>query len=448
MSYNLVGMIVERVEKRLNETNTFTYTYDNANQLVEVFKNGTIINSYTYDDNGNRLSETTLQGVVNGRYDNQDRMSAYGSNVYSYTDRGSLKQKITSEGTTTYNYDFQGNLLTVNLPTKNIEYIVDARNRRIAKKVNGIVTQKFLYLNQLEPIAELDANDNIVSLFIYGTRSNTPEYIIKNNIKYKVVTNQLGSVILVVNVSSGEIIQSIEYDSFGNILSDSNPNFQPFTLAGGIYDNDTKLTRFGARDYDAREGRWTTKDPIKFDGGRNFYSYCYNNPIRLVDVSGLKPNDPVYNTPQEAGFAALQDVICNSIGGDIEYGGYIEYDFNTGKYKYTNPIQGTVKNGEKVIDLGPFDIYATVGSYHTHGRFRENYYNYEPSVPDDWKLDYKNNFKTYFGSTDGIAKEYLAQYYGNSSLPLELMEEDNMDFKLLGSKQLDLSKCSCKGLAK
>jgi len=38
----------------------------------------------------------------------------------------------------------------------------------------------------------------------------------------------------VVNTLSGEIIQSIDYDSFGNILSDSNPTFQPFRLAGGI----------------------------------------------------------------------------------------------------------------------------------------------------------------------------------------------------------------------
>ncbi len=191
---------------------------------------------------------------------------------------------LTANGTTLYNYDVIGNLRGVTL--EDGDYVIDARNRRIAKKVNGIVTQKFLYLNQLEPIAELDSNDNIVSLFIYGTRSNTPEYIIKNNIKYKVITNQLGSVVIVVNVSSGEIVQSIEYDSFGNILSDSNPNFQPFTLAGGIYDNDTQLTRFGARDYDAREGRWTSKDPIKFDGGRNFYVYAVNNPVNYVDLDG------------------------------------------------------------------------------------------------------------------------------------------------------------------
>ena len=34
----------------------------------------------------------------------------------------------------------------------------------------------------------------------------------------------------------------------GNITSDTNPGFQPFGFAGGLYDTDTGLTRFGARD--------------------------------------------------------------------------------------------------------------------------------------------------------------------------------------------------------
>ncbi|NLT49325.1 MAG: RHS repeat-associated core domain-containing protein, partial [Ignavibacteria bacterium] len=95
----------------------------------------------------------------------------------------------------------------------------------------------------------------------------------------------------------------IEYDEFGNISSLLNENslpaaakrrkeFTDFGFAGGIYDADTKLVRFGARDYDPEIGRWTAKDPIGFGGGQsNFYEYCLNDPINAVDVNGLQGID-------------------------------------------------------------------------------------------------------------------------------------------------------------
>ena len=59
------------------------------------------------------------------------------------------------------------------------------------------------------------------------------------------------------------------------MLTDSNPSFTiPFGFAGGLYDADTKPTRFGYRDYDAYIGKWTAKDPIGFSGGdSNLYGY-------------------------------------------------------------------------------------------------------------------------------------------------------------------------------
>ncbi len=80
----------------------------------------------------------------------------------------------------------------------------------------------------------------------------------------------------------------MEYDEFGNVTLDTNPGFQPFGFAGGLYDVDTKLVRFGARDYDAVTGRWTRKDPLRFGGGdTNLYAYGVGDPIRNTDASGL-----------------------------------------------------------------------------------------------------------------------------------------------------------------
>jgi RHS repeat-associated protein len=152
----------------------------------------------------------------------------------------------------------------------------------------GTLVQGFLYQNQLNPVAELDGSGNVVSRFVYGTRGNVPDYMIKGATTYRIISDHLGSPRLVVDTSTGTVVQRIDYDSFGNIVNDTNPGFQPFGFAGGIYDQHTKLTRFGARDYDAETGRWTSKDPILFAaGGTNLYGYVFNDPINLIDSSGL-----------------------------------------------------------------------------------------------------------------------------------------------------------------
>jgi RHS repeat-associated protein len=78
------------------------------------------------------------------------------------------------------------------------------------------------------------------------------------------------------------------YDAWGVITTDTNPGLQPFGFAGGLYDENTGLVRFGARDYDARVGRWTGKDPIGFGGGQaNVYVYVLDDPIDRTDPLGL-----------------------------------------------------------------------------------------------------------------------------------------------------------------
>ncbi len=72
------------------------------------------------------------------------------------------------------------------------------------------------------------------------------------------------------------------------MIADTNPGFQPFGFAGGIYDIHTKLTRFGARDYDAEAGRWTLKDPILFLArGTNLFDYALGDGVNYNDPDGF-----------------------------------------------------------------------------------------------------------------------------------------------------------------
>jgi RHS repeat-associated protein len=288
-----LGRIITQAETLGGVTDTYAYTYDPAGRLTSVQKNGLSVEGYTYDANGNRLSAIGPGGATNGAYDAQDRLTQYGASTFTFTAAGELATRTAGNQTTTYSYDQMGNLLGASLPSgSSITYLVDGQQRRIGKQVNGSLVQGFLYQNHLRPIAELDSSGAVVSQFVYATRANVPDYLIKGGATYRMLTDHRGSPRLVVNTTTGAVAQRMDYDSFGNVLIDTNPGFQPFGFAGGLYDRDTKLVGFGARDYDAETGRWMAKDPLGFAGGQaNLYAYVNSDPLNRVDPSGLCPGD-------------------------------------------------------------------------------------------------------------------------------------------------------------
>ncbi len=286
---DVVGRISGKTETIDGITNNFAYQYDTAGRLTGVIQNGKLVAGYTYDTNSNRLAATNSSGTANGTYDPQDRLLTYGNTSFAYTANGELLSMAAGNQITHYTYDVLGNLTGVTLPSgSNITYVVDPQNRRIGKQVNGALIQGFLYQDGLKPIAEVDHSNNVVSRFVYATRNDVPDYMIKGGVTYRIFTDHLGSPRLVMNVATGAVLQRMDYDEFGQVLNDTNPGFQPFGFAGGLYDRDTKLVRFGTRDYEPNIGRWTAKDPILFAGGdSNLYGYVLNDPINASDPSGL-----------------------------------------------------------------------------------------------------------------------------------------------------------------
>ncbi len=287
-----LGRITQKTETVQGVAHVYDYTYDLVGRLIDVDRDGTDFSSYTYDSNSNRQSKTDSGGTTNGTYDVQDRLLTYGGNTYTYTGDGELLTKTVAGQTTSYSYDVLGNLISVTLPdATQIEYIVDAQSRRIGKKVNGTLERAWLYKDGLNPIAELGASGNVTARFVYASSSNIPDYLIKGGNTYRIISDHLGSPRLVINTADGTVAQTMDYDVWGNVIADTNPEFQPFGFAGGLYDTDTQLVRFGARDFDTESGRWTAKDPIEFSAGdTNLYGYVLNDPINEIDPSGLVAN--------------------------------------------------------------------------------------------------------------------------------------------------------------
>ena len=213
--------------------------------------------------------------------------------MYDFNDDGQLISKSDVDGTTLYDYDALGSLRSVVLPDgRDVEYLIDSANRRVGKVVDGTLVQGWLYSSQLQIAAETDGASNVTKRFVYATHRNVPDVAIIDGVEYRLSTDHLGSVRFVVDSSTGLIAQQIDYDEFGNVLSDSNPGFQPFGFAGGLYDVDTGLVRFGARDYDPLTGRWNNNDPLLFGGGQsNLYVYVNDDPVNRSDALGLSQDD-------------------------------------------------------------------------------------------------------------------------------------------------------------
>jgi RHS repeat-associated protein len=287
-----LGRITQKVETIQGQAATYDYAYDLAGRLIEVRHNGATVAAY--DANGNR---TQVNGITIATVDDQDRLLTQDGASYTHTANGELKTKTVGGQTTSYDYDVLGNLRHVALPGgKAIDYLIDGQNRRIGKKINGVLTQGFLYQSALQIAAELDGNHQIISRFVYASGGNSPDYLIKGGQTYRLIKDHLGSPRLVINTADGAVTQRMDYDVWGRVTQDTNPGFQPFGFAGGLYDQDTGLVRFGARDYDPETGRWTAKDPILFAGGdANLFAYVANDPVNWGDPAGLSKFDPFYN---------------------------------------------------------------------------------------------------------------------------------------------------------
>jgi RHS repeat-associated protein len=285
-----LGRILEKRETLAGVETVTEYSYDAAQRLATVTIDGVPTRTWTYDQNGNRQ----LAGGPVAVYDVQDRLLSLGATTYAYSNHGDLASKTDASGTTTYDFDELGNLHSVDRPAPAlpIDYVIDAANRRVGKRVNGTLVKGWLYQDGLRVVAELDGASNVVSRFVYGTKPNVPEYMVQGTTTYRIVSDHLGSVRLVVNTSTGVIAQRIDYDEWGvPTYVTGAPDFQPFGFAGGLHDPDTGLVRFGARDYEPTTGRWTSKDPTRFDGkDSNLYAYVSGDPLNAIDPTGLRMN--------------------------------------------------------------------------------------------------------------------------------------------------------------
>ena len=203
--------------------------------------------------------------------------------------RASCGRRPVGGATTTYDYDATGALTGVTLAGRHAARLRGRRRRPARGRDRRRVAAPLPLRPRARPGGGARRHRHgVKSRFIYATRSNVPDLMVRGGKTYRIVTDQLGSPVAVVDVATGAASsRSSTTTSSAACTRDTNPEFQPFGFAGGLYDRETGLVRFGARDYDPETGRFTAPDPAGFAGGStNLYGYALNDPVNLTDPSG------------------------------------------------------------------------------------------------------------------------------------------------------------------
>ncbi len=183
--------------------------------------------------------------------------------------------------------DVSGNVLAT------VEYQYDVYDRRIAKSVDsdgdGNLDLEERYVLDSDEIALVfDGEGNLKERFLHGV--TVDQVIAQENADgsvYWALADNLGSVRYVLD-HNGDVINSITYDAFGEVTSETDPSIDFRNgYTGRELDEETGQHYYRSRYYDSSVGRFISEDTIGFAGGdANLYRYVGNNATNAIDPFG------------------------------------------------------------------------------------------------------------------------------------------------------------------
>ena len=251
---------------RLRSAASTTYGYDNADELAQISVTGgnttnlvydaasqlstfTVMNgstqvqkyTYTYDSQGNRIKRVDQSNnTVNMTFDQANRMTAFGS-------------------TTTYKYNGDG--------------------VRMSKTVSGTTSQVTWDTVEGLPMVLADG----ATSYVTGP-AGLPLEQVAGKSTYYYYPDQIGSVRAIAD-SRGTVVDTYNYDPYGNLSSSSGTVSNPFRFAGQYLDSESGLYYMRARYYDPSTEQFTSRDPL-IAQTRQAYVYAADTPLDMADPSG------------------------------------------------------------------------------------------------------------------------------------------------------------------
>ncbi|HVS36831.1 MAG TPA: RHS repeat-associated core domain-containing protein [Gemmataceae bacterium] len=290
-TYNLLGEQTSVTDAAGDRT---TYGYDALGQLTQVNLPGAAgAVDYVYNAAGDR-TEVISNGTPTAYASNADNeITQVGSATYTYDANGNLHMVKDASGTTTYTYNDLNQLTSIVNPDGSVQNFQYSPLGFMVgtSTTTGANTSQTNYL--VDPtgfgniVGAYTGSGSLIADYTYGlglVRQTGPSGT--GYYDFDASGNTVG-----VTGASGGYVNQYTYLPFGETTTVKATLPNPFTFAGqvGVLEVAPNLLYMRARYYTALTGQFLSPDPLGLNSGDfNIRRYAGNNPVALVDPSGLQ----------------------------------------------------------------------------------------------------------------------------------------------------------------
>lgn len=370
----------------------YQYQYDALNRLVGVRKDRRLLRRYAYDAFGNRILKEDEGSSIHYYYNAADQMvSLKGAgrteqreydgrgnltavvrgqkviNRYHYGADNRLEEAICADGRKThYRYDGLGNRVGVEEyqkddpenPVKTVEYLLD-----ITRQYRNLLTKTEITAEKTSSQSFVWDND----ILFAEDGGNVGFYL----------QDELGSTVRFLDPQNKE--ETIYgYDEFGQDLYGTQGHKQPFGYTGYQRDSIAGTYFAQAREYLADMGQFASSDKygwnVAYPKTMNRYHYCWNSPLKFVDLDGLFPVPPMEHTilPPQGDRAMPSDARINP-----RYEGKISWKEYGKKGQYDEMIRANrqyILHASSIYEIDPQTLAACIYVEQSRNVDNKDYY--------------------------------------------------------------------------